>query len=336
CVRFTGKTPKDAADQVEYFNGSPDSPMGKRRAENGRREPYRVKYWQIGNELGDAAYRAGLAEFCKAMKTVDPAIKLLAAFPSAGLLDHAGPYIDYVCPHHYGCDRLDAMEASVNECRKLIAEHAPGRDIRLGITEWNTTAGDWGLGRAMLWTLDNALWCSRYHNFMHRHCDAIEIANRSNLTDSFCSGIIQTNNRALFKTPTYYAQQLYATHAGQTPLKIDIDKDLPFDPCLDASATLSSDARTVAIFIVNQTTQPQRRTIDLQDWMPLAGQVQVWTLQDTVKAGERDVSNSWREPGRVRPEEGSAPIAGGKLEYEFPALSLTVFKFARAGGASCG
>ena len=99
----------------------------------------------------------------------------------------------------------------------MIAENAPGRNIRLGITEWNTTAGDSGLGRAMLWTLDNALSCSRYHNFMHRHCDLIEIANRSNLADSFCSGIIQTNNSDLFKTPTYYAQQFYARARGPLP-----------------------------------------------------------------------------------------------------------------------
>ena len=99
----------------------------------------------------------------------------------------------------------------------MIAEHAPGRNIRLGITEWNTTAGDAGLGRAMLWTLDNALACSRYQNFMHRHCDLIEIANRSNLADSFCSGIIQTDNSGLYRTPTYYAQQLYAEHAGSSP-----------------------------------------------------------------------------------------------------------------------
>ena len=91
------------------------------------------------------------------------------------------------------------MEDDVAALPAMIAENAPGRDIRLGITEWNTTAGDWGLGRAMLWTLDNALWCSRYHNFMHRHCDLIEIANRSNLADSFCSGIIQTNNHACSK-----------------------------------------------------------------------------------------------------------------------------------------
>ena len=168
----------------------------------------------------------------------------MAAFPSPGLLQKAGQWIDYICPHHYGCQNLAAMEDDVARCRRMIAENAPGRHIRLGITEWNTTAGDWGLGRAMLWTLDNALWCSRYHNFMHRHCDLIEIANRSNLADSFCSGIIQTNGTSLFKTPTYYAQQLYATHAGQRPLAIKIDADLPSDLWLDTSATLSEDGQT--------------------------------------------------------------------------------------------
>ena len=45
------------------------------------------------------------------------------------------------------------METDVEICRRMIAENAPGRPIRLGITEWNTTGGDWGLSRAMLWTL---------------------------------------------------------------------------------------------------------------------------------------------------------------------------------------
>ena len=90
CLRFTGKTPRDAANQVEYFNGSTDTPMGKLRASGGHPEPYGVRYWQIGNELGDEAYQKGIAQFCRALKAVDPTIKLLAAFPSPGLLERAG------------------------------------------------------------------------------------------------------------------------------------------------------------------------------------------------------------------------------------------------------
>ena len=122
CIRFTGKTPQDAADQVEYFNGPPESPMGKRRAENGHAQPYHVRYWQIGNELGDETYQQGVEAFCQAMKAVDPSIKLMAAFPSTGLLQRAGKFIDYICPHHYGCDNLPAMEDDVERLRHMLSQ----------------------------------------------------------------------------------------------------------------------------------------------------------------------------------------------------------------------
>ena len=331
CVRFTGKRPKNAASQVEYFNGPASSPMGRLRASNGHPEPYRVKYWQIGNELGNEEYQKGLAGFCQAMKAVDPGIRLMAAFPSPGMLTHAGQYIDYICPHHYGCHQLQAMEDDVRRCHAMIAKYAPGRDIRLGITEWNTTAGDFPLGRAMLWTLDNALACSRYHNFMHRHCDLIKIANRSNLADSFCSGVIQTNNHGLYKTPTFYAQQLYAVHAGQIPLGIDIHSELPGDPAINTSATMTADGGTVCLFAVNHTMQAEKRTINFAAMGALSPNVEVWTLADTLQAGERDAVNSWREPDRIRAVPGTALLSRAELVYEFPALSLTLLKIHRGG-----
>ncbi len=324
CVRFTGKSPRDAAEQVEYFNGPATSPQGNRRAANGHAAPYAIKHWQIGNELGNETCQRGVAEFCRAMKAADPTIKLLGAFPSPGLLRNAGQYLDYICPHHYGCHNLRAMEASVEACRRMIAENAPGRPIRLAITEWNTTAGNWGLGGGMLWTLDNALACSRYHNFMHRHCDLIEIANRSNLSDSFCCGIIQPNRNGLFKTPTYYAQQLYAEHAGQYPLRVE-----PADVVLDVSATQAADQRRVALFVVSSSRQPQRRCIDLTAFAPSAADVTLWTLADTAQGDDRDAANSWHEPERIRTTPGRTPLASGKLSYAFPPLSLTVLEIRR-------
>jgi alpha-L-arabinofuranosidase len=328
CIRFTGRTPKDGADQVEYFNGPADSPMGKLRAANGHPAPYKIKYWQVGNELGDETYQKGLAAFCKAMKAVDPSIKLMAAFPSPGLLKNAGKYLDYICPHHYDVTDIAGTEANIVELKKMIADNAPGRDIRLGVTEWNTTAGDKGLDRARLWTLDNALRCSRYQNLIHRHCDMVEIANRSNLADSFCSGIIQPNNHAYFKTPTYYAQELYATRAGRYPLKVQAD-GAAADAELDVSATLAEDEKRVVIFVVNTSLAAQKRTIDLTSLSPLADDAECCTLADSAKAGERDAFNSWREPDRIRPASSKLNVADGKLTHEFPPLSLTVLEVHR-------
>ncbi len=79
---------RSAAEEVEYFNGSAQTPMGRLRAANGHPEPYRVKYWGIGNEMyGNWQYGhiqlhqywVKHAMFAKAMKKVDPSILVVAS-----------------------------------------------------------------------------------------------------------------------------------------------------------------------------------------------------------------------------------------------------------------
>jgi alpha-L-arabinofuranosidase len=176
----------------------------------------------------------------------------------------------------------------------------------------------------MLWTLDNALACSRYHNLIHRYADFVEIANRSNLTNSFCSGIIQTDNARLYKTPTYYAQQLYANHAGTRPLQVELEGDMEQN---NISATLSHDGQTVVLFVVNSMVVGNKVTIDLSKFgRPKNNTVLVWTLMDTKKAGERDVTNSFDEPQRVHPTASKVSVKSAVFDYTSPPLSLTVLK----------
>ena len=322
CIRVTGRTPEDAAQQVQYFNGTADTPMGKLRAQNGHPEPYRVKLWQVGNERSGPEYEGRLVEFCKAMKKADPSITLLSSYPTPGVLRRAGAWIDYVCPHHYDCANLTAAAKDLDTVAALCRELVEDRKIKIAVTEWNTTAGDWGPTRARLWTLENALACSRYHHLLHRHCDVVDIANRSNLTNSFCSGIIQTDNHRLYKTPTYYAQQLYASHAGNRPLRIEPANGKP-----DVSATQSADGTTVMLFAVNPELSDVTRQLDLSAWIDAAQEVEVWTLADRHKAGEPDVTNSFAEPERVAPVASRFKAASGKFSYRFPALSLTVLRW---------
>jgi alpha-N-arabinofuranosidase len=76
-----------ARELVEYTNGAVTTPMGKWRVANGHMKPYNVKLWGVGNEpWGD--YQMGSMSleqftlkhnlFAKAMKQVDPTIKLIA------------------------------------------------------------------------------------------------------------------------------------------------------------------------------------------------------------------------------------------------------------------
>lgn len=322
CLRVSKKGPQDAADQVQYFNGAVDTPQGRLRAENGHPEPYGIKFWQIGNERAGGEYESRLPEFCRAIKAVDPTVVLLSSYPTAGVLKGSGPWLDYVAPHHYSIANLSGAEADLQAIGQLIDKHAAGRKIKVAVTEWNTTAGEWGPRRAMLWTLDNALACARYQNLLHRHCDLVEIANRSNLINSFCSGILQTDNHRLYKTPTYYAQQLYAQRAGNRPLAIESSGAVNLWP--DVSATLSADGKRMVLFAVNPSPRDVNRPLDLRAFGDAPQNVVVWTLTDTKEAGDPGVANSFAEPERISPTESRFQASGGRFDYLFPKWSLTV------------
>jgi len=127
-----------AAQLVEYANGDASTPMGRLRAANGHPEPYGVKYWGIGNEMfgiwqfgvmPPEQYQVKHNMFAKAMRKVDPSIKLLASGAmhdhmtgsdllkahtgkivpdylgpwdwSGGMLTHCLDYMDMLSEHYY-------------------------------------------------------------------------------------------------------------------------------------------------------------------------------------------------------------------------------------------
>ncbi len=87
-VNYGSGSPEEAADWVEYCNGSADTKWGRKRIENGRIEPYNVKFWGIGNEIylptekGYERFPENYAKryllYAKKMREKDPSIKLVA------------------------------------------------------------------------------------------------------------------------------------------------------------------------------------------------------------------------------------------------------------------
>ncbi len=77
-----------AAEQLEYMNGAATTRMGALRAKNGHPAPYRIKFWNIGNEPW-GSWQIGRTDvpyfmqkhndFAKAMRKVDPSITLIAS-----------------------------------------------------------------------------------------------------------------------------------------------------------------------------------------------------------------------------------------------------------------
>ena len=164
-VNGAGATAEEAADWVEYVNGPASSKYGAMRAANGHSAPYGVKQWELGNEIFggwvrghvDAeTYAHSAVEYARAMRAVDPTIKLIAVGAgddwNAAVLKVAGPAIDYLAIHNYVSSVQTAsapnrhaqlmaqaavFEASYRRTGELAARLAPDRGIKQIVNEWN-------------------------------------------------------------------------------------------------------------------------------------------------------------------------------------------------------
>jgi len=329
CVNANSDTPESAAALVQYCNGSAGTEWGARRVADGRAEPYRVKYWQVGNELTGPEYEAKLPEFCRAMKQADPTISLISSFPSPGVIAQAEEWLDFVAPHHY-TPSLRAAHDDLVHLEEVLAPIRATKDVGVAVTEWNHTGGDWGPARAYLATQGNALHCARALNMYQRFCHLVRIANRSNLTNSWCAGVMQTSDAGIYFTPAYYAMQMYSTLSGDYVLKVEDGNGRQLDgpesgASLDACATISADGSRVTLAVVNDGPAPVTAQLRLQGFGSLAGEVAVHTLA----AANREAVNDFARPTAVSPTMRAAYVESGAT-LDFPPYSLTIIRWGQS------
>jgi alpha-L-arabinofuranosidase len=318
CLNANSSTVQQVLDEIEYCSGPVDSPFGRIRAAMGHPEPFRVRYWQIGNEQSGSEYERILLEYARAIRARYPDLALLASYPSESIIRDASEAVDYVCPHFYA-PYTAAGEAEIRSLIARIDQHAKNPALKLAMTEWNHTAGHWGWGRAWLLTLYNALNAARMLNMYQRLGDKVRIANRSNLINSCCSGVIQTSRSDLYVTPCYHVQKAYANFAGDIALRVESE---PGD-ILDLAATRQPATGEIALLGVNPTAQEQEREIDLSQLGLSGREFQVWTLTGP----SLDAVNSFQEKDRVAPYEARGALPASVFTHRFPAYSVSILRF---------
>ena len=354
CTNSNSSATESILHEIEFCNGPVERPWGRRRAALGHPAPFGVRHWQIGNEQAGEEYERRLMADVRAIRTAYPDLVLMASYPSDRIIGQLSDELDYVCPHFY-VPWTREREADFRALASRIRTSARNRNLKLGFTEWNVTAGAWGWGRSWLLTQYCALNAARVLQMYQRMGDMIRIANRSNLTNSSNSGILQTNKTGIYLTPTYYAQQAFATLSGDVALTVDVAQGEE----LGVSATRRSADGEIALFVVNSAGVSQARRIDLAAAGERAGsrassvssragshigslsfragspvgshiasrvgsrKALVWTLA----ADSLDAVNSWCEKTRVSPKESFVARRGSELSYAFPPYSLTVMRF---------
>lgn len=120
-----------ARQLAEYCNGGVDTPMGKKRAENGHPQPYGVQYFEMDNEafrwFAPADYAALVARYSQAMKSVDPTIQIgMTSYYEYGdnvesMLEICGEHVDFLADRVCAPDNIARKVAVV---RQYNATHA--------------------------------------------------------------------------------------------------------------------------------------------------------------------------------------------------------------------
>jgi alpha-L-arabinofuranosidase len=305
---------ESAAQMAEYLNGLPDSEWGRKRAANGQTSPYSVKYWQVGNEIDRPGYAQEFMNFLRAIRKADPDAIIFSSFPTRELVDRAGKEVDFVCPHYYQAD-LDGVASDLKTIKEWIRNSARPDHIKIGVTEWNIDAGNWGLGRGKLNTLGCALFEAQFLNVLHRHSDAVTLACRSNLVNSFCGGTIQTNASELYRTPSFHVMALYRKHSLPVPLRVAAEAPAP----VDLSACASEDRSLLCLFVVNLQKEAVELDLDLSAFGPGFAVREGEVVCDAQDRQQIDIINSFASPNRIRPVKLGRPTGNHVI---IPAMSI--------------
>ena len=161
----------DALNLLEYCNLDEGTYYSELRKSHGKKEPYQIKTWCLGNEM-DGPWQMGAktakeygrlaAETAKAMKIMDDSIELVSCgssnvdmptFPEweANTLEETYDYVDYISLHnYYGNPEADTADyfaktqdmdrfihTVIATCDYIKAKKRSKKTINLSFDEWN-------------------------------------------------------------------------------------------------------------------------------------------------------------------------------------------------------
>ena len=318
-VEGRGATVEEAAAWVEYCNGPATSKYGAMRAANGHSAPFNVKLWEVGNEIwGDwvrghsdaETYARNYNRYAKAMRAVDPSIKLIAVGDNnmnwnRTVLRAAGANIDYLAIHHYygrrelHGDPLNLMarplhfERFYREVEHVLRELGLEGRVKLAINEWGLD-----LPTERQYSMESALYGARLMNVFERMGQLVEMSAVSDLVNGWPGGIIQAGRHSVFVSPIYLVNQLYNEHRGAVRLAstvtsptFDTSREGTQIPYLDVVVTRTADSKKIFIKAVN--TSPTSALVTTIETGATKAEVQ------TITAPSLNASNNFSTPNAI-------------------------------------
>lgn len=242
----------DACNLLEYCNVNADSYYSNMRRAHGCEKPYNIKTWCLGNEM-DGDWQVGhktakeygrlAEETAKAMKLIDPSIKLVSCgssninmptFPEweATTLGYTYDYVDYISMHSYYDNKANDtadflamsmdMERFINTvvatCDYVKAKKRSTKKLNISFDEWNVwyhsidsdnefmKKEPWNVAPGLLediYTFEDALLVGLMLITLIKHADRVKLACLAQLVNVIAP-IMTDKNAGAWKQSIYY------------------------------------------------------------------------------------------------------------------------------------
>ena len=332
----------DCLDLIEFANGPADSKWGKVRADMGHPEPFNMKYIGVGNEQWGEFYYERLKPFVAAIRAKYPDIKIVGT---------SGPVPEDVPNNTYRFE--DGWKAMKAQKADLVDEHYY-RDEQWFLTHGlrydtydrkgpKVFAGEYAChGKGKKWNhYEAAILEAAHMTGFERNADVVHMTTPAPLFAhvdgwQWRPDQIWYDQTQMFKTVSYYVQQLYATNAGTHVLPLTMTPagkkakpqpvaNLEGQNGLFASAAFDSQTNEVIVKVANTSRTAQPVQLNLAN---MTGATSARTI--TLSHSGMDDENSIQQPELITPKEGSVACTSEKKQLvitdQLPPMSFRIYR----------
>lgn len=314
----------DILDLIEFANGSEDTQWGAVRAENGRTEPFNMKYLEIDSEIGGDIYWRNFDSIYKAVKNAYPDIILIAS-PRADIDSDEFKEIK----SHLSSEYPDAMlgESYFSENGQLFGKthrydgyERSGAKIAVG--EWSVKSEGDGTVQT-----SNNIWSAieeaAYLTGVERNADAVNMISCAPLfskVNAQCTDVnlVWFDSQEKVLTPDYYTQMLFANNLGTqyVSAKLNMEQQGVYE-----SVTVDTEKKIIYVKLVNT----QHKNIDLTLNIQGFGEVKSASNQymsEVFKSACNEIGGTLH----VAPSESEYTLKNNKLKFKLEGLSVNVIR----------
>lgn len=321
---------QDCLDLIEFANGDVNTTWGKKRAEMGHPAPFNLKFLTVGNEQWDDLYYERLRPFVKAIKAKYPNIKLIGTSGP----DSEGEMFEK------GWKAMKELKADLVDEHFYRDEHwflshglrYEGYD-RKGPKVF---AGEYAChGKGKKWNhFETSLYEAAFMTDLERNADVVDMATYAPLFAhvdgwQWRPDMIWYDNTRMFKSVSYYVQQMYACNKGTNVLPLTMNgKSVAGQEGQDglfASAVVDKKKGEIIVKVANTSDKAQDVTLNLNG---LKGSRSATAT--TLQSDNMDAENTLDNPNLIRPVETTATCESKKnmtvLNDKLPAKSFRMYK----------